>query len=199
MRSPLGIVVVLAFAACTKQEAERSRPAVEQPGSAAIAPPPPPNNGIRVPANPPPVARVIFTCSHSNMPWGDGSQYQSSVYDLDAATLTHDSTDTPNRKDGAPIAPPPLPGSGAGSSAGSADDGVKHHHSITKLDPAKVATLRAAVSSVLAGGPYEPEYPPSEGVSCSLSLAAAAADPFFVIDKAQRDRKDAVNALLNAL
>ncbi len=133
------------------------------------------------------------------MPWGNGSQYQTTVYDLDAATLTHDSTDTPNRKDDAPSPPPRLPGAGAGSAAGSADDGVKRQHSTTKLDPAKIATLRAAVSTVLAGGPYEPEYPPSEGVSCNLSLAAAAGEPFFVIDKAQRSRKDAVNALLNAL
>ena len=195
------MVVLLALVACTKQDAERSKPAVVgQPGSAAIAPPPPPSNSaIRVPANPPPVARITFTCSHSNMPWGNGSQYQSTVYDLDAATVTHDSTDTPNRKDDAPRPPPQLPGSGAGSGAGSADDGVTQHHSTAKLDPEKVTKLRAAVAAVLAGGPYEPEYPPSEGISCDLALAATTGAPFFVIDKAQRDRKDAVNSLLNAL
>ena len=54
-------------------------------------------------------------------------------------------------------------------------------------------------AKVLAGGPYEPEYPVPEGVSCHVTLSGATGDPFFQIDKAKRERKDAVNDLLNAL
>ena len=122
-------------------------------------------------------------CSHSDMPFGNGSQMQMAVYDLDRATWTKDSANTPSTKDDKPPGP----------------DGTQLEHSIGKLSPGKVDLIRAAVAKVLAGGPYEPEYPVPEGVSCHVTLSGATGDPFFQIDKAKRERKDAVNDLLNAL
>ncbi len=123
-------------------------------------------------------------CSHSDMPFGNGSQMSMSVYDLDRATWTMDSVNTPSTKhDESP--PPP--------------ETTKREHSNGKIAPAKVELLRAAVAKVLAGGPYEPEYPVPEGISCHMTLSGATGDPFFQIDKANREQKDAVNDLLNAL
>ena len=194
------LVLALALAACTKESSTTSSGSGSATisaeshagsGSAAIAPrepppppPPPPNDRrVHVPANPPAVASIAFVCSHSDMPFGNGSQMQMAVYDLDRATWTKDSADTPSTKDDKPPGP----------------DGTKVEHSIGKLSPAKVQLIRAAVAKVLAGGPYEPEFPVPEGVSCHVTLSGATGDPFFRIDKAKREKKDAVNDLLNAL
>jgi hypothetical protein len=147
---------------------------------------------IRVPPNPPAVAMITFECSHSDMPFGNGSQYSSTVYNLETATWTSDRANTPSTKE--PEPPPPPPGS-----KDAPKDRTKREHSTGAIPPAKVALLRAAVAKVLSGGPYEPEYPVPEGISCHLALAAAAAAPFLVVDKANRENKDAVNDLLNAL
>jgi len=189
--------LALALVACTKASSTQpgagsgsgSTMAVEShagSGSAAIAPtkppPPPPNDRkVRVPPDPPAVTSIAFVCSHSDEPFGNGSQLQMSVYDLDLAVWTKDSSNTPSTKDRGP--PPP----------------AKTEHAQGKITPAKIALLRAAVVKVLAGGPYEPEYPVPEGVSCHMTLAGAKGDPFFQIDKAKREQKDAVNELLNAL
>src|SRR5947208_1465034 len=58
-----------------------------------------------------PVAKITWGCSHSNMPWGNGQQSQSAVYDLDAKTLTRDNIDRPNTPGNAP----PLPDTDAGT------------------------------------------------------------------------------------
>ena len=78
-------------------------------------------------------------------------------------------------------------------------DRTKREHTTGTIPLAKVALLRAAVAKVLSGGPYEPEYPVSEGISCHVALATASAPPFLVVDKAYRKKTDAVNDLLNAL
>ena len=122
-------------------------------------------------------------CTHSDMPFGNGSQLWMSVYDLDRAIWTKDSSSTPNTKDDKP------PGL----------DGTKVEHSNGTLSPAKIVLIRAALAKVLAGGPYEPEYPVPEGISCHVALSGATGAPFFQVDKARREQKDAVNDLLNAL
>lgn len=188
------VVIALTFVACTKDSATTSSTStgsarsVGSGGSAAIAPkkvpppPPPPQNDrrVRVPPNPPAVASIAYVCSHSDTPFGNGSQLSISVYDLDRATWTRDRADTPSTKDDH-IAP------------------TKRDHAAGTIGVTKLQLLRAAVAKVLAGGPYEPEYPMPEGISCHVTLAGATGDPFFQIDKANRELKDAVNDLLNAL
>jgi hypothetical protein len=195
------LVFALALVGCTKDSGRASSTgsgsaassgSSGSSGSAAIAPrdppppppPPPPNDRrVRVPADPPAVASIAFVCDPSDMPFGNGSQMQMSVYDLERAIWTKDSTNTPSTKDDKPPGP----------------DGTKLEHSNGKLSPARLLVIRAAVAKVLAGGPYEPEYPVPEGVSCHMTLSGATGDPFFRIDKANREKKDAVNDLLNAL
>jgi hypothetical protein len=117
------------------------------------------------------------------MPFGNGSQYWSTVYNLDTASWTSDRTDTPSTKE----EPPP------------GQENTKREHTTGAIPPAKVELLRAAVAKVLSSGPYEPEYPGPEGISCHMALAGATGARFLVVDKADRKQKDAVNDLLNAL
>jgi len=195
------LLIVFLAAGCSKSEAPATSargstapPRVVDDASVTLAPsldsagPPAVDRRVKVPTNPPVVSRISFVCSHSNMPWGDGYQHQSRVYDLDHATATSDTIDVPNTPKGEPSEPPP-----------GSKDNSKRTHDVAALKPDHVAKLRAAVARVLAGGPYEPEYPVSEGVSCQLELAAATGEPFFTIDKAHRAQEDAVNDLLNAM
>lgn len=176
-------LLLVTVAACTK--AEDAKPHVTDPqhGSAAIG---------KQPDRPvsPPTAKITWSCFHSNMPWGDGQQSSSAVYDLDAATATNDTADVPNKPRDAP-APPP--GAGAGS------DGVKRTHRVSTLAADKVVSLRVAAAKVLAGGPYEAEYPPSEGTSCAVELWSATGVSQFKLDKARQGLPDAVNALIKSL
>ena len=194
-------LVLVGLVACTR--AEPTAPAVVS-GSAAVVKvvpidaPVPSRSGVAVPPNPPAISVIGDACVHSNMPWGDGVQRQSRIVDLDAGTITFDSSDTPNTPKGGPVPLPPPPPRGH---AGLAPDAAPAPRArVVALPPARIATIRAAVATLLAGGPYEPELPPSEGTPCTLTLAAAgAAQPFFTIDKAFRANKDAVSALLDLL
>jgi hypothetical protein len=141
--------------------------------AAAAAPKPIDDRRVAVPVNPPAVTKIAFECSHSNGPWGTGSQEGSIVYLLADAKWMSERSETPNR---------PRPSSSRGY-----------------LASARVAQLREHVANVLAGGPYNPEYPSPEGVSCKLSLSAKTGEPFFAIDKAKSKENDAVSALFRAL
>jgi len=190
------LLCLLALGGCTKD----SGPARDQEparGSAAIAPvkpppppppPPPPRDGrAHIPANPPPVGSVAFVCNHSDEPFGNGSFMTMTVYDLDRGTWTLDSATTPSTKERrVPTAP------------GDPSDTVTKH-AMGKIAPAKLEPLRAAAAKVLTGGPYEPEFPVPEGISCHVTLADAKGNAFFEIEKAHNDKKDAVNDLLTAL
>jgi hypothetical protein len=53
------------------------------------------------------------------------------------------------------------------------------------------------LAAVLAGGPYEPVYPPSGGGRCTLELYVKGAKPFFSIDRADKKIDDEVTRLLS--
>ncbi len=154
--------------------------------SATVAARPPRSaSAVSVPPNPPAVSTVSFDCGHSNMPWGTGSQTSSTVYDLEAGTVTVRTTQTPDaprddRPSDVAVAP-------------------KTTAATTRVPAAKLAQLRTAVAAVVAGGWYEPEYPVPEGTSCTLSLAARGAPPFFALAKANTANGDAAAALVKAL
>lgn len=151
----------------------------------AAARPPRSASAVSVPPNPPAVSTVAFDCGHSNMPWGTGSQQSSTVYDLEAGTVTVRTTQTPD----APRGDNPTDVAGAPRTTAST----------TQVPAAKLAQLRTAVAEVVAGGWYEPEYPVPEGTSCTLSLAGRGSPPFFAIAKANTANGDAVAALVKAL
>jgi len=125
------------------------------------------------------------------MPWCDGQQSWSVTYDLDAATLTRTTDETPNSPDGQ-HGPPPLPGSDA-------PDPGKHEKIMKPLGADVVATMRTGAAKVLAGGPYEPEYPVPEGTPCTLEIIGADATILLRVDKASQQKKDAANAFIQTL
>lgn len=159
---------------CTK--AEQAKPSQ---GSSDVAVAPPTK----------PVAKIRWGCFHSNMPWGNGQQSWTVLYDLDAATVTRDIDETPNTPDG--VAPPPI--------TDDAGDGGKHEHTTKPLSPDVVASLRTGAAKVLAKAPYKPEYPVPEGTPCTLELLGAGDASLLRVDKADHKEPDAANAFIQTL
>ena len=123
---------------------------------------------------------IKYDCSHSNQPFGEGGSVSNRSFDLKAGTLTvlayeyHDPSKLP-------------PGTKE----------PEHTPQVVPLSTQVIAKLDHAAKRVLAGGPYKPEYPVSEGTPCHLSIDANGKQ-LFAIDKAYTNQADAVTDLVKA-
>jgi hypothetical protein len=121
--------------------------------------------------------RITYACSHSAKPFGSTHWSQTTVFDLATGRATTD------RSEGDDDDP----------------DKTRSTHVETILPPERVATIRASLAKVLAGGPYRPDVPVPEGVSCTLSLWVPGEKAFFTIEKATTADPDAVSQLVRDL
>jgi len=122
---------------------------------------------------------VHYDCFHSDEPFGKGSQYRNTTYDLGAATLASQSYELSGEV--GPTAPPPPP-----------------QPTITPLAPSRVVRIEAAVKAVLRGGPYKPELPGPEGTPCTLKIEADGRE-VFTLEKAATEQPDLTTDLVRAL
>jgi len=194
----LALVVLIGATACTK--AHEATPATGSAGSAgsaavAVKPVTPVKDGIAIPANHPTSGIVISNhCSLSPHPPSTFFWSHLTSYDLDAGTWTSERREGHDR----PSATPPIP-TNPGDPAAPDPDAPKLETANGVLPADRIATIRARLAELLAGGPYPPKYPYSGGSRCTLSLAAKGQPPFFSIDRADREIQDAVTALVVAL
>lgn len=65
-----------------------------------------------------------------------------------------------------------------------------------ELTPDQIRDGHERLAKLLAGGPYEPVYPPSGGGRCTLELYVKGAKPFFSIDRADETIQDEVARLM---
>lgn len=190
MKHYLAIFAVIAGCSSSHDDHTPAKPEGSAATSVTVS-----DRAVRVPLDPPAVARVSYACSHSMQPFGNGSWSRTITYDLDAATVLSIEDNVPSMSE---PRPPGLPGEPPVDAAIPAN-APTHTEDTSALAPAKLSVLRRAVTKVMQGGPYDPEYPPSEGVSCQVVFTAKDGTTILTISKAQRDRKDAVNELLNGL
>jgi len=188
-------VVLTCAAACTK--ANERAPSVGSAGSAAVAVKPvtPVKDGIAIPANHPMTGIVISNhCSLSPHPPSTFFWSHLTSYDLDAGTWTSERREGHDR----PSSTPPIP-TMPGDPPAPDPDAPKVETANGVLPADRIATIRARLAELLAGGPYPPKYPFSGGSRCTLSLAAKGQPPFFSIDRADTSTDDAVTRLVAAL
>ncbi|MEM6996470.1 MAG: hypothetical protein AAF721_38555 [Myxococcota bacterium] len=114
-----------------------------------------------------------YVCSHSSQPFGTGYFRASTYVDPVAGTITTSE----------------VQGDSEDPSAEKTTDGT------TTMTPAESAKATAAITAVLAGGPYRVTYPVSEGVVCRVVLEAGA-ERFFDIQRTA-PVQDEVQALLD--
>jgi hypothetical protein len=117
---------------------------------------------------------AVYACSHSARPFGDSFMSHTVSVDLAHAAVAIDHVEG---KEG--------------------DEKSKQaKHETKQLIAAEKVELQELLDAVLKGGPYRAEYPPSEGVSCELSLKIGDAPPFFTIEKGAHLIPDAINEFL---
>jgi hypothetical protein len=137
-------------------------------------------------AKPAPVVRTLaLACSHSDMPFGRGSESNTTSYDLTAATRTTDERTSPGEDD--PDRPP---------DKGKPPVKATHKHTVTKLAPARVSVLRAAANDAVAGGRYKDEYPVPEGTTCILTIADPNGTRLLKVEKSNPKIDDAATRLV---
>jgi hypothetical protein len=130
---------------------------------------------------------IHYDCFHSDMPFGDGSQYRNLTVDLGAKTRTLDAWELTGHENDKPPEPPDY-----------GPPKVEHHPEVSPLGPEWIARIETAVAAVLRGGPFKPEFPVPEGTPCDLVIELNG-KKLFELEKAYTKENDAATRLVEAL
>jgi hypothetical protein len=178
---------LVALLACTSTKpTPQAKPNTDDPAPRKEQEPSPDPRDLAEVPSPVPSGNIIasYACSHSEQPWGTGWWQESTTVDLARGEWSWVKTEG---NDATADAPPDQA------------EGPKSETDERPLDAASAARVAKALQEVLDGGPYPRIYPPSEGISCALTLRVGDAEPFFTVERAEPGKPDEVTALIAAI